>query len=100
MTKKFTRTIEDFVCGHCGKAVKGNGYTNHCPACLWSKHVDLNPGDRANLCQGLMEPVGVELKDGRYDIISRCVKCGFVGRNKSVNGDDFELLLKLSSRMV
>lgn len=38
--KNFTRVIEDFICENCGTEVKGNGYTNHCPKCLWSKHVD------------------------------------------------------------
>ncbi|MFA6992594.1 MAG: RNHCP domain-containing protein, partial [Candidatus Gracilibacteria bacterium] len=42
MPKRFSRTIEDFVCEKCGAKVKGDGYTNHCPKCLWSKHVDIN----------------------------------------------------------
>ena len=45
----FTRKVEDFTCEHCGREVHGNGYTNHCPHCLHSKHVDVNPGDRAGL---------------------------------------------------
>ncbi|MBU3901416.1 RNHCP domain-containing protein, partial [Patescibacteria group bacterium] len=45
-SKKFQRKIEDFVCGHCGPKIKGTGYTDHCPKCLWSQHVDVNPGDR------------------------------------------------------
>ena len=62
--KKFQRTIEDFTCEQCNFAVKGNGYTNHCPKCLWSKHVDVNPGDRAATCGGLMEPIGAEVGGG------------------------------------
>jgi hypothetical protein len=61
MSTVFKKTKEDFVCEHCGKPVVGNGYTNHCPECLWSKHVDVNPGDRAATCLGLMEPVGVTI---------------------------------------
>jgi hypothetical protein len=58
----------------------GNGYTNHCPRCLWSQHVDINPGDRANLCGGMMEPIAGE-KDGKIDmIVYKCLSCGFVGR--------------------
>lgn len=55
MTKKnFIHCQEDFVCEVCGTKVKGTSYTNHCPNCLWSKHVDQNvPGDRAELCHGL-----------------------------------------------
>ena len=51
---RFTRVVEDFTCGQCGAAVTGDGYTNHCPLCLWSRHVDINPGDRAAECGGLM----------------------------------------------
>ena len=57
MTKKFQRTKEDFTCEKCNLVVNGSGYTNHCPRCLWSKHVDVNPGDRQATCQGFMEPV-------------------------------------------
>ena len=53
--KTFQRCPEDFECGNCGHEIEGNGYTNHCTACLWSKHVDVNPGDRAADCHGLMK---------------------------------------------
>lgn len=94
--KQFQRHQEDFVCEHCGAKVKGNGYTNHCPHCLYSKHVDVNPGDRAEECGGLMEPVGLELKNGRYILLHRCRKCGFERRNKVAENDDFEAVLKLA----
>jgi len=97
MTKKFQRTKEDFTCERCGFFVRGNGYTNHCPQCLWSKHVDVNPGDRQATCQGLMEPVGVEIKDGEYIILHRCVSCGFEKRNKMAKDDNFDAVLQLSS---
>ena len=93
---KFTRTIEDFNCGHCGAQVKGDGYTNHCPRCLWSKHVDNNPGDRENPCGGLMEPIGVEMRGGEYILIHQCKTCGEIRRNKSSTNDDFDDILKLS----
>jgi hypothetical protein len=65
MAKKFTRRIEDFLCGNCGATVTGDGYTNHCPACLWSQHVDINPGDRAAACGALMRPSAVEMTGQR-----------------------------------
>jgi hypothetical protein len=74
--KKFQRKKEDFVCQNCGTKVKGNGYTNHCPVCLYSKHVDINPGDRLSSCHGLMAPEDFEIKNGEYVIIHRCLKCG------------------------
>ena len=88
-SKKFKRTKEDFVCEQCGSPVQGNGYTNHCPQCLWSKHVDVNPGDRAAACHGLMEPIRIELKKGGYMILHRCVSCGFEKPNKAAEGDVF-----------
>lgn len=93
--RNFQRTIEDFTCGHCGTEVKGDGYTNHCPRCLWSKHVDINPGDRAETCGGMMEPVRVELEHGERILIHKCEKCGAIKRNKASNNDDFDALLKL-----
>ena len=97
-TKKFQRTKEDFICERCEFFVRGSGYTNHCPRCLWSKHVDVNPGDRQAMCQGLMEPVSVEFKGGEYIILHRCVSCGFEKRNKTTKDDNFDAILKLSSR--
>lgn len=71
----FKRTVENFTCEHCGTSVAGDGYTNHCPECLWSKHVDVEPGDRAATCGGMMEPIALEGSTGQYRIIQRCEKC-------------------------
>ncbi len=98
MQKKFQRTKEDFVCERCGFFVRGSGYTNHCPQCLYSKHVDINPGDRREVCRGLMEPVGVELKGSEYIISHRCLSCGFKKKNKASADDNFDAILQLSGR--
>lgn len=95
-TKKFQRTKEKFICEKCGFVIRGSGYTNHCPRCFWSKHVDVNPGDRQETCLGMMEPIGVEIKGEKYIIIHRCIKCGFEKKNKSSKDDDFDALLRLS----
>ena len=87
-TPLFTRTIEDFTCEHCDRPVRGNGYTNHCPHCLHSKHVDVNPGDRAASCGGLMEPVAAGIERDRYFVVQRCRKCGKLHRNKVAPHDD------------
>jgi hypothetical protein len=97
MEKKFQRRQENFICEKCGFFVQGDGYTNHCPNCLWSKHLDLNPGDRQAICQGLMEPIGVEFKRGKYSIVHRCVLCGVEKRNKMAKNDNFEVILELST---
>ncbi len=85
--QNFIRNIEDFTCEHCGAQVSGTGYTNHCPACLWSKHVDNLPGDRANPCGGLMEPINVEVGSEPYDLVHKCQRCGVIKRNKVADND-------------
>lgn len=95
--KRFTRTREDFVCAHCGEAVRGTGYTNHCPQCLWSKHVDMNPGDRAEPCKGLMEPTSVETKAGTHTLTHRCTLCGFSRRQTANSADNLETITELSA---
>jgi hypothetical protein len=92
---RFTRTREDFACGHCGAAVRGNGYTNHCPKCLWSRHVDVAPGDRAADCGGLMRPVGVLFEDGEHVVVQRCESCGHQRRNRAARNDSRAALAAL-----
>ena len=94
--KHFQKRKENFICAHCGKLVKGNGYTDHCPYCLWSKHVDIYPGDRQSSCGGLMKPIATEMKKDKYIIYYRCLKCGAIKRVKAAPNDNFEEILKLS----
>jgi hypothetical protein len=97
--KKFQRKIEDFTCEKCGFKVKCDGYTNHCPKCLCSKHVDINPGDRLESCGGLMEPVGLEVNKGRHIIKQRCNICGIERNNHASEEDDVDALVKLSESL-
>lgn len=89
---------ENFICEHCGKTVEKLGYTarDHCPYCLYSKHVDINPGDRANTCLGLLEPIGIEKFKDSYKIIYRCTKCHQPHKNKMAHDDNMELIIELS----
>jgi hypothetical protein len=98
MGEQFKRKVEDFVCGQCGAEVQGDGYTNHCPRCLWSRHVDVYPGDRAADCGGLMAPVAVEGTVGNYRILHRCQVCGGEKWNQAANEDDFEQLLVIAQQ--
>ena len=95
-TRKFQRTFEDFTCENCGQAAKGDGYTDHCPVCLWSKHVDINPGDRQADCKGLMQPIGIELKHGETRIVYQCVKCQHRHKVKKAENDNLEKIIELS----
>ena len=103
--KRFSKNDSGFVCKNCGREVLPLGYTsrNHCPFCLYSLHLDINPGDRANECRGLMEPVSA-VTDPRkgYIIIYRCTRCGETHRNRSahdaaVQPDSLKKLIALTA---
>jgi len=89
----FIAREEQFTCEHCSADVtplQRGSYRNHCPVCLWSKHVDAEgPGDRASACGGLMQPIGID-QDGKkgFIILHQCAKCGKEGRNKAAPDDD------------
>ncbi len=92
-----------FTCAHCGlevQPVTNGSYRNHCPACLYSLHVDVLPGDRAATCGGLMRPEGIRYHTKKgYQILHRCEKCGATQWNKAardtVQPDALETLLSL-----
>ena len=56
MGRRFTEIDEEFICENCGNKVEALGYTcrDHCNNCLCSKHVDINPGDREEICHGIL----------------------------------------------
>lgn len=96
--KNFKRVVENFICGNCGFRVEGDGYTDHCPKCLWGKHVDEEiPGDRASDCGGLMEPVKTEYKAGKYKIHYKCSKCRHDFWVRENEDDNRELLMELTA---
>ena len=83
---------ECFTCKFCGRPISpenaGSDHRNHCPNCLMSLHVDVEPGDRESDCGGLMEPVAVWVrKGGEWAIIHRCKICGVLHSNR-VAADD------------
>ena len=99
LPKRFSKNDDSFVCLNCGKEVPPLGYTsrNHCPFCLWSIHVDINPGDRANPCRGALQPVRSEPDPKKgFVVIHRCQSCGELRRNKAAADDDRSLLIKLT----
>lgn len=92
----FIKNKENFICEHCGVPVIGNGFTNHCPKCLFSKHVDIDPGDRKESCRGMMAPFFVEKEGNEYKITHKCLKCGATKRNKVSPQDDFDSVVKIA----
>lgn len=98
----FTMIDEGFICEVCGKNVEPLKYSarDHCPFCLSSKHVDINPGDRQETCQGTLIPTDIEKsKKGDYKIIYRCSKCHTIRKNIMAKDDDYELIIKLSNKV-
>lgn len=96
--KVFNMINESFECENCGKLVQKSDYTarDHCPYCLYSKHLDINPGDRLNTCQGLMKPIGIEKFKDSYKIIYECLSCHQIHKNISLRDDNFDEIIKLS----
>ncbi len=95
--KHFLRVKEDFGCEVCGNTVIGDGYTDHCPKCLWGKHVDKDiPGDRASECGGLLEPISALYQNGRFKITYKCQSCGYIFRVREGEEDDRKQLIALA----
>lgn len=100
----FIARNDGFVCENCHKKVapivSGGSYRNHCPFCLFSKHVDGPvPGDRVEPCHGLMEPIAVTTRrTGEFVLTHRCLKCHFERFNRIAGDDDFDLITKISAK--
>jgi hypothetical protein len=92
---------ESFKCGHCkafiGPTVSGGRHRNHCPLCLYSRHVDdRRPGDRASTCRSLMAPVGTfHRPKGEQVIVHRCLGCGVERHNRVAADDNMLACLRL-----
>jgi hypothetical protein len=98
------RAFGDFTCRHCQRPVSADparsrvNHRNHCPYCLWSRHVDLaEAGDRLAACKAEMEPVGLAFKrrhkkyagdqPGELMLVHRCTGCGTLSINR-IAADD------------
>ena len=93
----------EFSCRRCGRSVSpeayGTRHRNHCPWCLWSVHVDEQPGDRASVCRGLLEPIAVWVKrDGEWSIVHRCMTCGSLKTNRIAGDDNPWSLIALAAK--
>jgi ribosome biogenesis GTPase len=92
-----------FVCQACGAEIPRTGggteHRNHCPRCLCSLHLDVQPGDRAACCGSVMEPIAVWVrKGGEWAIVHRCRGCGHLSSNRIASDDNDALLLSLAVR--
>ena len=96
--KVFNKLDEGFVCENCKRKVSPLKYTSrdHCPYCLYSKHVDINPGDRLNKCLGLLKPIEIEKYRDTYKIIYKCERCGEIHKNIIAKDDDMDKIIEIS----
>jgi hypothetical protein len=102
----------DFRCAHCHSLVSGThllsgvNHRNHCPYCLWSRHVDLfAAGDRLSACKGHMQPIGLTVKKSRNKyrleapgelmLIHECLECASLSINRIAADDDPESILEV-----
>lgn len=101
-----------FRCCNCGQWVPftefmDTEHRNHCPLCLWSKHVDLEKsGDRKSKCQAKMKPIGLtfkhegvdkygSLRQGELMLIHECNGCGKTSINRIAADDNEKAILKV-----
>src|SRR2546428_9311022 len=92
-----------FRCRHCGLEVPldapGTAHRNHCPNCLWSRHLDDAPGDRAADCGASMEPVAISVRGGgEWVLVHRCTWCDEVHLNRTAADDNPIMLMQLAVR--
>ena len=95
-----------FRCSHCKTWVVINDFIgtanrNHCNICLWSKHVDVQKGDRKATCHGGMRPVGLTFKhegfgrQGELMLVHYCMDCEKLSINRIARDDDNDLILEV-----
>ena len=95
--KKFKMIDDAFICEVCHQKVEPLKVSarDHCPYCLCSKHVDINPGDRQNKCQGILKPISIDKFKDTYKIVYKCDKCKEIHRNIMAIDDDFDKILEV-----
>lgn len=109
---RFLDTNQDFKCLQCGKRIAANPvlagvlHRNHCPYCLWSRHMDLfEAGDRLSACKSPMQPIGLTFKrsykrytaasGGELMLVHKCVSCGRVSINRIAADDDPQKIMTI-----
>ncbi|HEX6291111.1 MAG TPA: RNHCP domain-containing protein [Herpetosiphonaceae bacterium] len=95
---------QQYVC--CDPLLAGVQNRNHCPACLWSRHLDWKiAGDRRSACRAAMQPIGLTTKhsrnkyaqerDGELMLIHRCTGCATIVINRIAGDDSAAAIIEL-----
>ena len=92
-----------FTCKVCGRSVipegAGAAHRNHCPNCLTSLHLDVEPGDRASDCGGVMDPIAVWVRrGGEWALVHRCRRCGALSSNRGAADDNPMKLMSIAMK--
>jgi hypothetical protein len=91
----------EFRCKECktivGVPISGGRHRNHCPLCLYSRHVDRStPGDRVSDCRSMMRPVGLcTRRDGEQMLVHECLGCGVIRHNRVAADDNVVATMRL-----
>jgi ribosome biogenesis GTPase len=101
MKYQHTASTDTFTCKVCETLNlpenAGTRHRNHCSKCLSSIHLDNEPGDRASLCRGVMDAIGVWVrKNGEWAVIHRCRSCGELSSNRIAADDNPALLMSIA----
>jgi hypothetical protein len=90
-----------FRCRHCktlvGVPISGGKHRNHCPLCLYSRHVDARrPGDRQSTCRSMMKPIGLfTRRSGEQVLVHECLGCGVMRHNRVAADDNVVEAMRL-----
>lgn len=96
---------KSFTCKYCGWIVTpqgaGSDHRNHCPNCLYSLHLDIEPGDPESDCGGIMEPISVWIRrKGEWAVLHRCKRCGTIHSNRIAADDNPIKLVSIAFRPI
>lgn len=97
----FIMKNESFCCENCKEEISKHpswSARNHCPHCLYSKHLDKDfPWDRASECHSIMKPVWKDYhKNKGWMVIHQCQKCSKKIPNKLAEDDNVEVFNKIN----
>ena len=100
-----------FICKHCHTFVSSASFLsgvqnrNHCPYCLWSRHLDLySAGDRLSACKSPMKPIGLTVKGthkkygsthGELMLVHICTDCEDLSINRIAADDVSETVFRV-----
>lgn len=96
---------DSFQCENCGETITKHpewSARNHCPYCLYSKHLDdVFPGDRKSECHWLMQPIDIDHKKNKgYMIKHKCNACGKEILNKVAPDDNFLEFIQKRNKII